>query len=336
MCGSFFTFAKKVYMLCIFNDSNDAYFNMAVEEYVFTHFADDVFMLWRNEPAIIVGLFQNSLSEINLDFVKEKNIKVVRRLTGGGAVFHDLQNLNFTFVESNSKGNFRTFTQPIIEVLNGLGVDARFEGRNDLMIDGRKFSGNAQCISNGRILHHGTLLFDTAMTDMSNALKVNPLKFEDKAVKSVRKRVTNISEHLKSPMTVLQFADLIMKHIMETRANCHLYEFTDEDFVSINKLRDEKYSTWDWNFGHSPKYSYSKMIRTQGGNIELHLNIVKGVIMEAKIFGDFFAKKDVSEFEGLLAGMPHEERAISEKLAKVNTEDYFLGVTNEDILKLMF
>ena len=323
-------------MLCIFNNSNDAYFNMAVEEYVFTHFTDDIFMLWRNEPAIIVGLFQNSLAEINLDYVKEKNIKVVRRLTGGGAVFHDLQNLNFTFVESNSKGNFRTFTQPIIEVLNGIGVDARFEGRNDLMIDGRKFSGNAQCVSNGRMLHHGTLLFDTAMTDMSNALKVNPIKFEDKAVKSVRKRVTNISEHLKSPMTVLQFADLIMKHIMETRANCQPYEFTDEDLAAIKKLRDEKYSTWEWNFGHSPKYSYSKMIRTKGGNVELHLNIEKGIITAAKIYGDFFAKRDVSDFEKLLIGVRHEKDAVADLLTKVNPEDYFLGVTNEDVIALVF
>lgn len=322
-------------MLCIFNTSNDAYFNMAVEEYVFTHFSEDIFMLWRNEPAIIVGRFQNSLAEINLDFVKEKGIKVVRRLTGGGAVFHDLQNLNFTFCESNSIGNFRTFTQPILEVLNGLGVDARFEGRNDLMIDGRKFSGNAQCVSNGRILHHGTLLFDTAMTDMSNALKVNPLKFEDKAVKSVRKRVTNISEHLKQPLSVLQFSDLIMKHIMDTKPNCQMYEFSADDIVAITKLRDEKYSIWDWNFGHSPKYSYSKMIRTKGGNVEIHLNIEKGVIAGIKIYGDFFAKKDVPEFERFLVGVPHEEKAISEKLAKVNTEDYFLGVTNEDILKLM-
>ncbi|MBO4613829.1 MAG: lipoate--protein ligase [Bacteroidales bacterium] len=323
-------------MLCIFNNSNDAYFNMAVEEYVFTHFTDDIFMLWRNEPAIIVGLFQNSLAEINLDYVKEKNIKVVRRLTGGGAVFHDLQNLNFTFVESNSKGNFRTFTQPIIEVLNGLGVDARFEGRNDLMIDGRKFSGNAQCVSNGRMLHHGTLLFDTAMTDMSNALKVNPLKFEDKAVKSVRKRVTNISEHLKSPMTVLQFSDLIMKHIMDTKPNCRKYEFTDEDIAAITKLRDEKYSTWEWNFGHSPKYSYSKMIRTKGGNVELHLNIEKGIITAAKIYGDFFAKRDVSDFEKLLIGVRHEKDAVADLLTKVNPEDYFLGVTSEDVISLMF
>ena len=323
-------------MLCIFNNSNDAYFNMAVEEYVFTHFTDDIFMLWRNEPAIIVGLFQNSLAEINLDYVKEKSIKVVRRLTGGGAVFHDLQNLNFTFVESNSKGNFRTFTQPIIEVLNGIGVDACFEGRNDLMIDGRKFSGNAQCVSNGRMLHHGTLLFDTAMTDMSNALKVNPLKFEDKAVKSVRKRVTNISEHLKSPMTVLQFSDLIMKHIMETRANCQLYEFTEDDLAAIKKLRDEKYSTWEWNFGHSPKYSFSKMIRTKGGNVELHLNIEKGIISAAKVYGDFFAKRDVSDFEKLLIGVRHEKDAVADLLTKVNPDDYFIGVTSEDVISLMF
>lgn len=323
-------------MLCIFNNSNDAYFNMAVEEYVFTHFTDDIFMLWRNEPAIIVGLFQNSLAEINLDYVKEKSIKVVRRLTGGGAVFHDLQNLNFTFVESNSKGNFRTFTQPIIEVLNGIGVDACFEGRNDLMIDGRKFSGNAQCVSNGRMLHHGTLLFDTAMTDMSNALKVNPLKFEDKAVKSVRKRVTNISEHLKSPMTVLQFSDLIMKHIMETRANCQLYEFTEDDLVAIKKLRDEKYSTWEWNFGHSPKYSFSKMIRTAGGNIELHLQTEKGIVSAVKIYGDFFAKRDVSDFEKLLIGVRHEKDAVADLLTKVNPDDYFIGVTSEDVISLMF
>lgn len=323
-------------MLCIFNDSHDAYFNMAVEEYVFTQFSDDIFMLWRNEPAIIVGLFQNSLAEINLDFVKEKGIKVVRRLTGGGAVFHDLQNLNFTFVESNSNGNFRTFTQPIIEVLNQLGVDARFEGRNDLMIDGRKFSGNAQCVSNGRMLHHGTLLFDTAMTDMSNALKVNPLKFEDKAVKSVRKRVTNIREHLKSSLTVMQFSDMIMKYIMETKPDCRRYEFTDEDIAKITKLRDEKYSTWEWNFGHSPKYSYSKMIRTKGGNVELHLNTEKGTIVEIKIYGDFFAKKDVHEYEALFVGVRHDEKYISELFGRVNTEDYFLDVTNEDVLRLMF
>ncbi len=323
-------------MLCIYNSSNDAYFNMAVEEYVFTNFAEDIFMLWRNEPAIIVGRFQNSLAEINLDFVKEKGFKVVRRLTGGGAVFHDLQNLNFTFIENNTGGNFRTFTQPILEVLNSLGVDARFEGRNDLMIDGRKFSGNAQCVSNGKILHHGTLLFDTAMTDMSDALKVNPLKFQDKAVKSIRKRVTNISEHLKSPLSVEQFADLIMKHIMSTKPNCRIYEFSEKDLSIIAKLRDEKYSTWEWNFGNSPKYSYTKTVRTKGGNMEICMNISKGLISEIKIYGDFFTKRNISDFENLFVGIPHNENAVSKVLADINAEDFFMGITNEDVMGLMF
>ncbi len=323
-------------MLCIFNNFTDAYFNLATEEYVFTHFDDDIFMLWRNEPSIIVGRFQNSLAEINLDFVREKGFKVVRRMTGGGAVFHDLQNLNYTFIESNSNGNFRTFSQPILDVLQNLGVDARFEGRNDLVIDGQKFSGNAECVSNGRILHHGTLLFDTAMNDMSDALKVNPLKFEDKAVKSVRKRVTNISEHLKSPITVLQFADKIMQYVKDTKANCRMYEFTHDDIAAIQKLHDEKYSTWEWNFGHSPKYSYSKMIRTQGGNVEIHLNIEKGLIAGIKVYGDFFAKKDVSEFERLFLNVNHSEQAIASVLENINVEDYFLNVQKSDILRLMF
>lgn len=323
-------------MLCIYNPTTDAYFNLAVEEYMMNNFDEDIFMLWRNEPSIIVGKFQNSLAEINLDFVNEKGIKVVRRMTGGGAVFHDLQNLNYTFIESNSKGNFRTFSQPILDVLQNLGVDARFEGRNDLMIDGQKFSGNAECVNNGRILHHGTLLFDTAMNDMSAALKVNPLKFEDKAVKSVRKRVTNISEHLKSPLTVMQFCDLIMDYVMKTKANCVKYEFSDADIAKIQKLRDEKYSKWEWNFGNSPKYSYSKMIRTKGGNIEVHLKIEKGKISDIKIYGDFFAKRDVAEFENLFRDVNHNESDVASVLSKINTEDYFLNIKKEDILNLMF
>lgn len=322
-------------MLCIYNNFTNAYFNLAAEEYVFTHFDDDIFMLWRNEPSIIVGRFQNSLAEINLDFVREKGFKVVRRMTGGGAVFHDLQNLNYTFIESNSNGNFRTFSQPILDVLQNLGVDARFEGRNDLMIDGQKFSGNAECVSNGRILHHGTLLFDTAMNDMSDALKVNPLKFEDKAVKSVRKRVTNISEHLKSPLTVLQFADMIMQYVKETKSNCQMYEFSHDDIVAIQKLHDEKYSTWEWNFGRSPKYSYSKMIRTKGGNIEVHMNIGQGKISDFKIYGDFFAKKDVAEFENIFRNAKHERMSIDELLSKIDTSDYFIGITNDDIKTLI-
>ena len=186
-------------MLCIKDSHTDPYFNIAADEYALKYLEDDCFMLWRNEPSIIVGKHQNTLAEINVDYVMKNNIKVVRRISGGGAVFHDLGNLNFTFVKNageDAQGDFRKFTQPILDVLQSMGINAKFEGRNDLTIDGKKFSGNAESIWKNRVLHHGTLLFSAVMTDLSAALKVNPLKFQDKAVKSVRSRVTNISEHL--------------------------------------------------------------------------------------------------------------------------------------------
>ena len=323
-------------MRCIFNSSTDAYFNLAVEEFLLKNLEDNVFMLWKNEPSVIVGRFQNSLAEINLDYVNEKDIKVVRRLTGGGAVFHDLGNLNFTFIDNQGQGDFRTFTQPILELLRSLGVDARFEGRNDLMIDGQKLSGNAQCKHGKRVMHHGTLLFSTEMTDLSEALKVNPLKFVDKAVKSVRKRVTNISSHLPKPLSVDQFADLLMNYILQTRSNSYLQPFTPEEIAQIKLLRDNKYSTWNWNFGTSPRYDFSKIVRTKGGNLEVHLQIEKGVIEAVKIFGDFFAFQDISELENCLIHTPHEKNSVSNLLKSIEVEKYLLNISVEEFVDALF
>src|SRR5690606_616070 len=183
-------------MLCISHPYTDPYFNLAVDEYIFKHFDEDCFMLWRNDNAIIVGKHQNTLAEINLDYVQEKNIKVVRRMSGGGAVYHDLGNLNFTFTKTGKERglvDFKYYTAPILEVLNELGVNAQFEGRNDLLIDGKKFSGNAEYVLKNKVLHHGTILFSSHMPDISGALKANPLKFKDKAVKSIPKPVTNVT-----------------------------------------------------------------------------------------------------------------------------------------------
>lgn len=185
-------------MLCIHHHSTDPYFNIATDEYIFKHINEDCFMLWRNDNAIIVGKHQNTLAEINLDYVKEKDIKVVRRLSGGGAVYHDLGNLNFTFTRTSDNEDmvdFRRYTKPILEVLQGLGIDAKFEGRNDLTIEGKKFSGNAEHVFKNKVMHHGTLLFSSEIKDVSGALKVNPLKYQGRGTKSVPKRVTNISNH---------------------------------------------------------------------------------------------------------------------------------------------
>ena len=324
-------------MLCIYNPYTDPYFNLAAEEYFLDSCKEDVFMLWRNDPAIIVGKFQNSLAEINLDYVQEKNIKVVRRQTGGGAVFHDLGNLNFTFIETDSNGNFQTFTEPILKVLNQLGVDARFEGRNDLTINGMKFSGNAQCVHHNRTLHHGTLLFASEMTDLSQALKVNPLKFQDKAVKSVRKRVTNISEHLPDKsFTVMDLKDAIMQYVKSTNANAVNYELTDNDKANIQRLVEEKYSTWEWNFGSSPRYTFQKADKTSAGMVEVYLCIEKACIQEIRIFGDFFSIKDVHELENLLMGLPHNRERILNVLNTVNIGDYIRNISVMDFINLLF
>ncbi|MHC1707199.1 MAG: lipoate--protein ligase [Bacteroidales bacterium] len=326
-------------MLCIYYPSNDPYFNLATEEYLLKEFTDDLFTLWRNEPSIIVGKHQNALAEINIDFVKENNIKVVRRLSGGGTVFHDLGNLNFTFIMNgiaNQLVDFHKYTLPILDVLRKLGVHAKFEGRNDLTIDGKKFSGNAEHVHKNRILHHGTLLFSSVMTDLSAALNVDPSKFNDKAVKSVRSRVTNISDHLPKPIDIMTFKNLVMDHIMEMYPDAKPYELSDKDLKNIEALKAQKYVTWDWNFGYSPKYNLQRFVKTAGGKIEFDLDVHNGMIQNIKFFGDFFNTKDTEEVEELLLGCKHEEEAIKVRLSGINIGDYFTRVELSEFIQGLF
>lgn len=326
-------------MICIYNKSTEPYFNMATEEYLFKNFTDDIFMLWRNNNAIIVGKHQNTLAEINVEYVKEKEIKVVRRLSGGGAVFHDLGNLNFTFIMNVDHGHmvdFKKYTNPILEVLQKLGVEAKFEGRNDLTINGLKFSGNAVHVVRNRYLQHGTLLFTSEMKDVSEALKVNPLKYKDKAVKSVRSRVTNISEHLKKPLELDNFSDMIMNHIMDRYENSVKYEFSNNDLNSIMQLTEEKYSKWDWNFGYQANYNFEKLIQTGGGSVEFHFNVDKGIIKGCKIFGDYFNTKDSEDIELALIDIPHNEGSIRTVLSQFEIDDYFRNIKEDELIAAMF
>ena len=320
-------------MLLINNADTNPYFNLAMEEYFLKNATEDLFILWRNENAIIVGKNQNTLTEINYEYVKENNIKVVRRQSGGGAVFHDLGNINFTFIScnDNSFSDFKRFTMPIIEALENLNIHAEFSGRNDLLINNQKFSGNAQYNYKNKVMHHGTLLFSSQINDLSNALKVKPSKFEGKGVKSVKSRVTNISQHLENNMNVLEFKEYLMNFINNKDKNNNFYELSEQDINEINKLVEEKYSTWDWNFGNSPKYSLNNEVKCPGGNIEFSLNVEKGLIKEIKFFGDFFGKKDVSHIEDLLINTKHNESSIKDVLNNVDINDYFLNC-NIDVL----
>ncbi|MGH4118483.1 lipoate--protein ligase [Clostridium sp.] len=326
-------------MIIINNTNVNPYFNMAVEEYILKEFKEDCFMLWRNEPAIIVGKNQNTLSEINLEYIEANNISVVRRLSGGGTVFHDLGNLNFTFIKNNSDenfNNFRRFTLPIINVLKSLNINAEFSGRNDLTIEGKKFSGNAQYNYKNRVLHHGTLLFSSDISNLSKALQAKPLKFQDKSIKSVISRVTNISSHLKEPLSIMDFEALIMNFIITEDSSASLYEFNDYDLCNINKLREEKYSTWEWNFGHSPKYNFTNEKKFPFGTVECNMEVDHGIIKAIRIYGDFFSKVDVSDIESKLIGVNHVESEVKKVLSTFNISDYFSNANIDDILSCMF
>ena len=328
-------------MLCIKHYSTDPYFNIATDEYIFKHIQEDCFMLWRNDNAIIIGKHQNANAEINTDYVKEKGIKVVRRLSGGGAVYHDLGNLNFSFTRTSDDGSdmvdFRRYTKPILEVLHDLGVeDAQFEGRNDLTIGGKKFSGNAEHVFKNKVLHHGTLLFSSEMRDVSGALKVNPLKYKDRAVKSVPKRVTNINNHLKEETSLEDFTDRIMNHVLANYEDARMYEFTDEDLAAIEKIKQEKYGKWEWNFGYSPDYNFKQGVKADGGLIEMNMNVSEGAIKDVKIQGDFFHLRDIEPIENALEGIKHDENEIRRVLERFDLKEYFKDVTEKDLVEAMF
>lgn len=331
-------------MLFINGDSTDPYRNLAEEEYLLKNFEEPVFRLWRNSDAIIVGQNQNTLAEIDYDYVKKNGIKVVRRITGGGAVFHDLGNLNYTFIQRRIPGEstedmFRRFTMPILNALGSIGVNATLEGRNDLLIDGKKFSGNAVCIWKDRVLQHGTLLFGTSISELSAALKSRPEKFVGKAVQSNRQRVTNISDHLGGGKDVVWFrkflGDYILTHALGGEKVVN-YSFTPQQEEEIENLRKEKYATDEWNFGHSPKFSMKSVRKLPAGLLEFYYSVEKGRISELEIRGDYFFTKPTEGFVNALAGTRFTKEAVAEKIASSDAGSYFSGISEDELVSMFF
>jgi len=325
-------------MISIFSPSNYAPFNIALEEYILSNFDEDCFLLYINDPCIIVGRFQNTLAEINYQWVQDHEIPVVRRLTGGGTVFHDQGNLNFSFLMQNDEdaAGFAKYTAPVLDVLNEMGVPAVLEGRNDLTINGMKFSGNAKLVQNGKTLQHGTILFSSHVESLTQALKVNPIKFNDKAVKSVRARVTNVIDHLPKPMKLADFIPLVRHKIHSLYPDCKDYFLSIEDREAVQTLVDSKYDTWEWNFGKSPQYNLANTLRSPGGTIELYLDVSNGIISSLRIFGDFFSNRDLKELEQCFSGVSHTQACVREALLNADYRSYLGDVNLEDLLNAMF
>lgn len=333
-------------MLFIDNQGNtDPTLNLALEEYALRNLPmDETYLLFYiNEPSIIIGKNQNTIEEINEEYVRENHIHVVRRLSGGGAVYHDLGNLNFSFItqdDGQSFHNFAKFTQPVIDALRALGVNAALTGRNDIQVGERKVSGNAQFATRGRMFSHGTLLFDSAMDNVASALKVKPMKIESKSTKSVRARVANIKEFLPpemQSMTIEDFRATLLKYLFNCEAqDVPQYRLTEQDWDNVRQIAEARYRTWEWNYGRSPKFNISNAHKFPSGIIDVRLDVMNGMLENIKIYGDFFGVGDVAELEELLRGTRYEQSAITDKLRNVDLKHYFGQLTLEQFVALLF
>jgi lipoate---protein ligase len=319
-------------MLFVDNQNeHDPAVNLALEEYMLRQeqISDDLLLFYINAPSIIIGRHQNTLEEINRAYVEQHGIHVVRRLSGGGAVYHDLGNLNFSFITGSQPENFRNFkkfTDPVIRGLAKLGVQAELSGRNDILVDGRKVSGNAQYISKSRMVSHGTLLFSTDLSHVSEALNVRDSKITSKGIKSVRSRVANISEFLSQPMDIEAFHQHLLAHLFVENPATARVPLSAQDWAAVRRLADERYRSWEWTYGNSPDFNVEKCQRFPSGEIDARLDIQQGVIRSVKFYGDFFAEGDPEELERMLVGVRYNPQDITQALQNVAIGHYFAGL----------
>ncbi|MFJ7468559.1 lipoate--protein ligase [Peribacillus frigoritolerans] len=319
----------------------DPRINLAIEEYALKHLnIDETYLLFYiNRPSIIIGRNQNTIEEINSDYVDEKGITVVRRLSGGGAVYHDLGNLNFSFItkdDGDSFHNFKKFTQPVVETLEKLGIHAELSGRNDILAEGKKISGNAMFSTKGRMFSHGTLLFQSEMDHIVSALKVKKDKIESKGIKSIRSRVGNIADFLKEPMSVDEFRSFLLQNIFKDSGEVTEYVLTETDWEKIHEISEDRYQNWEWNYGKSPKFNLQNSHRFPVGSVDIRLEVNRGIIENCKIYGDFFGVGEVADIERKLTGIRYEKEAISRVLDEIDVRHYFGNVTKEEILALIY
>lgn len=313
--------------------------NLALEEFLLRHvqLTEPILLFYINEPSVIMGRNQNSAEEIDPDFVKANAIHVVRRLSGGGAVYHDLGNLNFSFITNSQEGlhNFARFTEPVVRVLRELGVPAELRGKSDIFADGKKISGNAQYASGGRMFSHGTLLFDTSIEAMLRALNPRQGQIESRAVQSVRNFVTNIRELLPVDSDIFQLRQTLLYGIFGGN-RVPTYELSAGEWAQVGQLAAERYGAWEWNIGRSPQFNRRKEAQLPIGKLDMRLDVAQGVIQGVKIYGTFFSQRDIAELEQQLLGVRYEREALTAVLHPIDLTPYFGTLDQQTFLELLY
>ena len=314
------------------------YYNFALEDYLLNEAEeDDYVFFYIHKPSIIVGKYQNTIEEVNKDFIEDNNIIVARRLSGGGAVYHDHGNLNFSFVHKASKkdvNDFKKFTKPVVDALKDLGLNAHLSGRNDILIDDKKISGNAQYFTNNRLLHHGTLLYDSEMSNLVKSLKVRDLKIKSKGIKSVKSRVANIADFLNDTLPIEDFRDYLLKSFYKSK-DIEKYELDEKALTYIENKVKEQFSTWDWNWGKSPDYEIQKIEKFPFGILDTRIDVKDGKISKCKIYGDYFSKKDISNLENSLIGLKYDKNELLKNQNVIKIDDYFTDFDFEEYINYL-
>ncbi len=325
-------------MIYIESTSTDPYFNLALEEYVFEKMdtSEQYFMLWQNDNTIVIGKHQNTAEEVNQAFVDAHGIRVARRLSGGGAVYHDKGNLNFTFIVDQDKApdfNFQVFVVPVIKALEKIGVHAEFTGRNDLTIDGMKFSGNSQYAKHGRLLHHGCIMLDSNLTNVADALKVKAAKYESRGIKSVHSRVTCINANAPKPVSMDEFKTLLKDAVFQSN-DIQALTLSEKQLADIEALRSEKYVKWDWNYGESPSYNLKREKKFPSGLVSIYMQSENARIKSIRFYGDFFGNGDLSDLEQAMTGLPLDQH-LADALEPLDIGQYMNGISAKDISDLI-
>lgn len=323
------------------NHITDATLNLALEEWAVRNLDlenEDYLLFYINRNAIIIGKHQNTIEEINSEYVKAKGIQVVRRISGGGTVYHDDGNLNFSFITKfspDSIHNFKKFTHPVINTLNELGIKAELNGRNDITVDNKKISGNAQFSNTKAMFSHGTLLFNSNIDDVVEALNVKIDKIESKGIKSIRSRVGNISDYMKEKINIFDFRQKLIESIFGKTENYPLYNLWEKQWAEVYELANTKYRNWDWNYGRSPEFNIQKINRFDFGQIDARIDVKNGIIENIKIYGDFLALGETSEIESRLINIKYKDDVMIEALSGLDLKHHLGEISTECFVKFL-